>query len=131
MKTFPTCFAKGFYLGWRGLPGLKRRAACSLLALLLFGIGAVSSFAQIQQAWVAKYDNGIPDGNHQALKMVLDASGNIYVLGVSANANTNTGYVVVKYARVGTKSGRPGRTRRIIRQPVRRDLLWTAAITLL
>jgi hypothetical protein len=74
-----------------------------LLALLLFVMGAVPAFAQIQQAWVAKYDNGIPDGNHQALKMALDASGNIYVLGVSQNANTNTGYVVVKYAPNGNQ----------------------------
>ena len=59
--------------------------------------------AQIQQAWVAKYNNGIPNGNHQALKMTVDASGNIYVLGVSANASTNTGYVIVKYAPNGTE----------------------------
>ena len=32
------------------------------------------------------------------MKMTLDANGNIFVLGVSANANTNTGYVAVKYA---------------------------------
>jgi hypothetical protein len=47
---------------------------------------------------VAKYNNGISNGNHQALKITLDALGSIYVLGVSANANTNTGYVTVKYA---------------------------------
>jgi hypothetical protein len=59
--------------------------------------------AQIQQAWVAKYNNGITNGNHQALKMALDSIGNIYVLGVSANSNTNTGYVVVKYAPNGNQ----------------------------
>src|ERR1700735_5442020 len=63
----------------------------------------VSASAQIQQAWVAKYDNGITKGNHQALKMALDSTGNIYVLGVSANANTNTGYAVVKYAPNGNQ----------------------------
>jgi hypothetical protein len=35
--------------------------------------------------------------------MTLDSAGNIYVLGVSANANTNTGYVVVKYAPNGNQ----------------------------
>jgi len=58
----------------------------------------MSSFGQIQQAWVAKYSNGITNGNHQTLKITLDSSGNIYVLGVSQNANTNTGYVTIKYA---------------------------------
>jgi hypothetical protein len=60
--------------------------------------------AQIQQAWVAKYNNGITNGNHQAMKMTLDSAGNIYVLGVSANSNTNTGYVVVKYASNGNQT---------------------------
>ena len=56
-------------------------------------LATVSMSAQIQQAWVAKYNNGIPNGNHQALKKWhWIPSGNIYVLGVSANANTNTGY---------------------------------------
>src|SRR5580658_5298193 len=60
--------------------------------------------AQIQQAWVAKYNNnGITNGDHQALKVAIDAAGNIYVLGVSANANTNTGYTVVKYAPDGNE----------------------------
>jgi hypothetical protein len=52
---------------------------------------------------VAKYSNGITNGNHQALKMTLDSAGNIYVLGVSANANMNSGYVVVKYAPSGSQ----------------------------
>jgi hypothetical protein len=53
---------------------------------------------------VAKYNNnGITNGNHQALKMAFDSGGNIYVLGVSANANTNTGYVAVKYAPNGNQ----------------------------
>ncbi|HEY3857086.1 MAG TPA: SBBP repeat-containing protein [Verrucomicrobiae bacterium] len=77
-----------------------------ILALLIALIVSWSSLvsAQIQQAWVAKYNNnGIPNGNHQALKMALDSAGNIYVLGVSENANTNTGYVVVKYAPNGNQ----------------------------
>jgi hypothetical protein len=44
-----------------------------ILPLLLFTI-CPSSYAQIQQAWVTKYNNnGITNGNHQALKMALDS----------------------------------------------------------
>jgi hypothetical protein len=73
-----------------------------ILILSVFAI-CLSCSAQIQQAWVARYDNGIANGNHQGLKMALDSTGNIYVLGVSANANTNTGYVVVKYEPSGNQ----------------------------
>jgi hypothetical protein len=79
------------------------RTLCSLWLIILFVFATVPALAQIQQAWVAKYNNGIPSGNHQALKMTVDASGNIYVLGVSANADTNTGYVVGKYAPNGNE----------------------------
>jgi hypothetical protein len=58
--------------------------------------------AQIQQAWVARYNNGILDGTNQAVKMALDSSGNIYVTGFSQNTNTNLGYVTIKYASNGT-----------------------------
>jgi hypothetical protein len=74
------------------------RSLCSLWLIILSAFAAGPASAQIQQAWVAKYNNGITNGNHQALKMTLDSSGNIYVLGVSQNANTNTGYVTIKYA---------------------------------
>jgi hypothetical protein len=75
-----------------------------LWLITLSAFASVPAFAQIQQAWVAKYNNnGITNGNHQGLKMALDSTGNIYVLGVSANANTNTGYAVVKYAPNGNQ----------------------------
>ena len=79
------------------IPPKTARTISALLASLPFVI-ILSASAQIQQAWVAKYNNGITNGNHQALKMVVDSSGNVYVLGVSQNANTNTGYVANKYA---------------------------------
>jgi hypothetical protein len=78
-------------------------ALCSLWLIVFFAISAALASAQIQLAWVAKYNNGITNGNHQALKMTLDSAGNIYVLGVSANSNTNLGYVTIKYA----PSGKP------------------------
>ncbi|HZM03228.1 MAG TPA: DUF433 domain-containing protein [Candidatus Saccharimonadales bacterium] len=54
--------------------------------------------ASPQVAWVAKYNNGVTNGNPQALKMMLDSTGNIYVCGFSANTNGGTGYATLKYA---------------------------------
>jgi hypothetical protein len=59
--------------------------------------------AQIQQAWVARYNNGMLNGTHQAVKMALDSVGNIYILGFSQNTTANLGYVTIKYAPNGTQ----------------------------
>jgi len=59
--------------------------------------------AQIQQAWVARYNNGITNGTNQAVKMALDSAGNIYVTGFSQNSATNLGYVTIKYAPNGNQ----------------------------
>ncbi len=64
---------------------------------------SINGTAQIQQAWIARYNNGIPNGTNQAVKMALDSAGNIYVLGFSQNTNTNLGYVTIKYAPNGTQ----------------------------
>jgi hypothetical protein len=68
-----------------------------LIFLIAFSACAASVQAQIQQAWVAHYNNGITNGTNQALKMALDTSGDIYVTGFSQNSNTNLGYVTIKY----------------------------------
>jgi hypothetical protein len=57
--------------------------------------------AQIQQAWVARYNNGIANGTNQAVKIALDNTGNIYVTGFSQNSLSNLGYVTLKYAPTG------------------------------
>jgi outer membrane protein assembly factor BamB len=62
-----------------------------------------SAISQIQQAWAVHYNNGILNGTNQAVKMALDNVGNIYVTGFSQNANTNLGYVTIKYAPNGTQ----------------------------
>jgi hypothetical protein len=59
--------------------------------------------AQIQQAWVARYNNGVTNGTNQAVKIALDSAGNIYVTGFSQNTNTNLGYVTIKYAPNGNE----------------------------
>jgi hypothetical protein len=62
-----------------------------------------SARGQIQQAWVAHYNNGIANGTHQAVKMRLDSAGNICVTGFSQNSLGNLGYVTIKYAPNGNQ----------------------------
>ena len=90
--------------GWASRPyllasGRKRASGLPLIpCIVLTALLALSARAQIQQAWVATYNNGILGGTNQAVKMALDPAGNIYVTGFSQNANTNLGYVTIKYA---------------------------------
>src|SRR5580692_4138198 len=78
--------------------------AFSRLIICLFVLFAARPVsAQIQQAWVAKYNNGILNGTNQAVKMVLDTNGNIYATGVSQSTNGNLGYATIKYAPNGTQ----------------------------
>jgi hypothetical protein len=72
-------------------------------ALTLFVVTSWDAAAQVQQAWVAHYDNGITNGTNQAVKMALDSNGNIYVVGFSQNTNNNLGYVTIKYAPNGNQ----------------------------
>jgi hypothetical protein len=70
---------------------------------LSFVLITFSATAQVQQAWVARYNNDITNGTNQAVKMALDGAGNIYVTGFSQNTNTNLGYVTIKYAPNGNR----------------------------
>ncbi len=78
------------------------RRAVTCFFLLPFSFLIQNAPAQIQQAWVARYNNGILNGTNQAVKMALDSTGNICVLGFSQNTNANLGYVTIKYAPNGT-----------------------------
>src|SRR5579862_2811573 len=70
---------------------------------LMFVLMGFPAWGQIQQAWVARYNNGIPGGTNQAVKMALDSVGNIYVTGFSQNVISNLGYVTIKYAPNGNQ----------------------------
>src|SRR5208282_5867298 len=59
------------------------RVAGAILGIVIYCLFSGDAAAQIQQAWVARYNNGIAKGTHQAVKLLLDASGNIYVTGFS------------------------------------------------
>jgi hypothetical protein len=68
----------------------------------LFAVNCICT-AQIQQAWVARYNNGITNGTNQAVTMALDTNGNIYITGFSQNTNGNLGYATIKYAPNGNQ----------------------------
>jgi hypothetical protein len=88
------------------LPALMLFRLCralTFLCLLPFLFLVQSAPAQIQQAWVARYNNGITNGTNQAVKMASDSTGNIYITGFSQNTNTNLGYVTIKYAPNGNQ----------------------------
>jgi hypothetical protein len=74
-----------------------------ILCCVLTVVMAFSASAQIQPAWVARYNNGITNGTHQAVKMALDPAGNMYITGFSQNTNGNLGYVTMKYAPNGSQ----------------------------
>jgi hypothetical protein len=73
-----------------------------ILFILLYPV-ASSTYGQIQQAWVARYNNGITNGTNQAVKMTLDSAANVYITGFSQNSASNLGYVTIKYAPNGNQ----------------------------
>jgi len=70
---------------------------------VLTGLATFPAAAQVQQAWVARYNNSITNGTNQAVKMSLDSNGNIVVTGCSQNTNNELGYVTIKYAPNGNQ----------------------------
>jgi hypothetical protein len=74
------------------------RRAGVVLALISYTLSSGNGTAQVQQTWVARYNNGITNGTNQAVKIALDSTGNIYITGFSQNANSYLGYVTIKYA---------------------------------
>jgi len=106
MKTFNNLATQGSHLGRvrRAAYGQKQLSRMRLLLCLgIFALVTSSVTAQLQQAWVAKYNNGITNGTNQAVRMALDSGGNIYVTGFSQNALSNLGYVTIKYAPNGNQ----------------------------
>src|SRR5580658_4621634 len=79
------------------------RQCVFLLGGVAFVLTLCSAQAQIQQAWVARYNNGISNGTNQAVKLALDPAGNIYVSGFSQNTNGNLDYATIKYAPNGNQ----------------------------
>jgi hypothetical protein len=80
---------------------LGRATLCGAAIGLL--ITSLNVSAQLTQAWVARYNNGITNGTNQAVKMALDSVGNIIIAGFSQNFNNQLGYVTIKYAPNGNQ----------------------------
>ena len=76
---------------------LNSRCAVAALTLIAYASFCNDGQAQVQQAWVTHYNNRIANGKHQALRMALDFSGNIYITGFSQNSFSNIGYATLKY----------------------------------
>jgi hypothetical protein len=64
---------------------------------------AFSSAAQVQEAWIQRYNGGYTSLDHRPVAMALDGSGNIYLAGSSQSTATNYDYAVLKYAPGGTQ----------------------------
>jgi hypothetical protein len=71
--------------------------------LLAFCLLAFSSAAQMQEAWVQRYNGGYTNLDHRPVAMALDGSGNVFVAGSSQSTGTNYDYAVLKYAPAGTQ----------------------------
>src|SRR6266542_530464 len=59
--------------------------------------------AQLQTAWVARYNGGYTNGTNRAVAMAMDREGNVVVSGHSALPGGDFDYVAVKYAPNGTQ----------------------------
>ncbi len=81
-----------------GLAGAIPRLLVLPLLLLAF-----SSAAQVQEAWVQRYNGGYTNLDHRPVAMALDGSGNVLVAGSSQSTGTNYDYAVLKYSTDGTQ----------------------------
>ena len=68
----------------------------TLFAVMILGLGHVAAFAQVDTAWVRRY-NGQVNGDDFAYALAVDSSGNIYVTGKSAGNGTDDDVVTIKY----------------------------------
>jgi uncharacterized delta-60 repeat protein len=73
------------------------------IILLFILLSSLSSFAQVTQEWVAKY-NG-PPGNQQdkATDIAVDNQGNVYITGYSEGTTSDFDYATIKYNSAGVQ----------------------------
>src|SRR5437667_12633850 len=80
----------------------RMRALRRILTTILVGAAALCRVcAQVEQAWVSRY-NGPANHEDHPVALKVDDSGNIYVTGFSKGSN-GFDYATVKYAADGTQ----------------------------
>jgi hypothetical protein len=72
-------------------------------SLVLLCLAAVSSSAQVHEAWVNRYNGGYTNLDHRPVALALDSAGNVFVAGSSQSSGTNYDYIVLKYAPSGAQ----------------------------
>src|SRR5215813_9460805 len=74
----------------------------ALSTLAIYSLSATPLFAQVQQAWVARY-SGPTNSTAAPVAMAVDGSGNVYVAGSLSWTNGASDYLTVKYDLNGTQ----------------------------
>ena len=75
---------------------LRHFALKSLLSLVFLIFWALPVLAQVDTAWVRRYD-GLGNGDDGASAIAVDGSGNVYVTGVSVGSETSFDCATIKY----------------------------------
>jgi hypothetical protein len=83
------------------VPPFSRALVILPLSLLVVRL-STSLHADVQVAWSARYENGLPAKSHKPVGIVRDNDGNLVVAGTSTSANNDGDYVLLKYAPNGT-----------------------------
>jgi hypothetical protein len=76
--------------------------ALTLGVLCAFAMITTPAHADLQIAWTARYDNGLPAKSHKPLGIVFDKDGNLIVAGTSAKPDADGDYVVLKFTPTGS-----------------------------
>jgi hypothetical protein len=72
------------------------------VALLILGLAASTSHAQVSQEWVARYASATPYSD-VPYAMTVDGAGNVYVTGTTATATGGNDWATIKYNSAGVQ----------------------------